>query len=78
MASEPTPQQLQDFLAGQPLPGLAFAHDDLVTIGAGEQAGNVGSILAVVALGDDPVYRVEIDSGFEVDVAQSNLGRADE
>jgi hypothetical protein len=78
MATQPTPQQLQDFLDGQPLPGVAFAHDDLVTIGAGEHAGNVGSILAVVALGDNPVYRVEIDSGFEVDVAQSDLTRADD
>jgi hypothetical protein len=77
MATEPTPQQRQDFIAGR-LPGLAFAHDDLVTIGAGEHAGNVGSILALVALGDDPVYRVEIDSGFEVDVAQSNLERAED
>ena len=75
--TQPTPQQQDDFLAGR-LPGLAFAHDDLVTIGAGEQAGNVGSILALVDLCDDPVYRVEIDSGFEVDVAQSNLTRADE
>jgi hypothetical protein len=74
----PTPQQLQDFLDGRALPGVAFAHDDLVAIGAGEHAGNVGSILAVVALGDDPIYRVEIDSGFEVDVAQSNLSRADD
>lgn len=78
MANEPTPQQLQDFLAGRPLPGVAFAPDDLVMIGAGEHAGNLGSILAVVALGDDPVYRIEIDSGFEVEVAQSNLARADD
>jgi hypothetical protein len=76
--TQPTPQQQDDFRAGRPLPGVAYAHDDLVTIGAGEQAGNVGSILALVDLCDDPVYRVEIDSGFEVDVAQSNLTRADD
>ena len=76
--TQPTQQQCADFLAGRPVPGVAFAHDDLVTIGAGEQAGNVGSILALVDRCDDPVYRVEIDSGFEVDVAQSNLTRADE
>jgi hypothetical protein len=74
----PTPQQQQDFLDGRPLPGVAFAHDDLVTISNGDHAGNVGSIVAVLSLGDDPVYRVEIDSGFEVDVAQSNLARADD
>ena len=76
--TQATPQQCDDFLAGRPVPGVAFAHDDLVTIGTGEQAGNVGSILALVDLCEDPVYRVEIDSGFEVDVAQSNLSRADE
>jgi hypothetical protein len=76
--TQPTTQQQQDFEAGRSPPGVAFAHDDLVTIGAGEHAGNVGSIVALVDLCDDPVYRVEIDSGFEVDVAQSNLTRADE
>jgi hypothetical protein len=76
--TQPTAQQQEDFKAGRPLPGVALAHDDLVTIGAGEHAGNVGSIVALADLCDDPVYRVEIDSGFEVDVAQSNLSRADE
>jgi hypothetical protein len=76
--TQPTSQQLQDFRDGRPVPGVAFAHDDLVTIGAGDQAGNVGSIVALVDVCEDPVYRVEIDSGFEVDVAQSNLARADD
>ncbi len=68
-----TAQQQEDFTANRPLPGVHFAHDDLVEITNGEQAGNVGSLVALAALGDDPVYVVEIDSGFEVEVAQSGL-----
>jgi hypothetical protein len=75
--TQPTTQQQQDFKAGQAPAGCTFAHDDLVTIGAGDQSGNVGSIVALVDVCDDPVYRVEIDSGFEVDVAQSNLSLAE-
>ena len=76
--NQPTQQQSDDFLAGRAVPGLAFAHDDLVEILAGEQAGNVGSLVGLVSCGDDPVYLVEIDSGFEVEVAQSGLKRADD
>jgi hypothetical protein len=76
--TKPTLEQHDDFLAHRPLPGVAFAHDDLVTITRGEHAGNVGSLIRVEQLGDDPVYLVEIDSGFEVEVAQSGLQRADE
>jgi hypothetical protein len=75
---KPTQQQQDDFLAHRALPGVTFGHDDLVLITTGEQAGNVGSIVSVEQLGDDPVYRVEIDSGFEVPVAQSCLERADD
>ena len=78
MTNQATAQQQADFVANRPLPGLHFAHDDLVEITTGEQAGNVGSLVAIAALGDDPVYVVEIDSGFEVEVAQSALRRADD
>jgi hypothetical protein len=78
MSERPTQAQLDDFLAGRPLPGVTFARDDLVEILAGDQTGNVGSLVALAALGDDPVYVVEIDSGFEVEVAQSGLKLADD
>jgi rhodanese-related sulfurtransferase len=73
MSTQATPQHQEDFTAHRPLPGVHFAHDDLVEITCGEQAGNVGSLVALAALGDDPVYVVEIDTGFEVEVAQSGL-----
>jgi arginase family enzyme len=78
MSNRPTQAQIDDFLAQRPLPGVSFAHDDLVTILAGEHTGNVGTLLALAALGDDPVFVVEIDSGFEVEVPQSGLCRADD
>jgi hypothetical protein len=73
MSQPPTPEQQADFRAHRPLPGVNFAYDELVTITEGEHTGNVGSVIAVESLGDDPVYLVEIDSGFEVPVAQSCL-----
>ena len=72
------PPENADFEAGRPVPGVNFAHDDLVEILSGEQAGNVGSLVALAACGGDPVYVVEIDSGFEVEVAQSSLKLADD
>ena len=66
-----------DFRAGRALPGVTFAHDDLVEITGGEHAGMTGSLIGVASIGDDPVLVVEIDSGFEVEVPQSLLRRAD-
>jgi hypothetical protein len=70
-------QATSDFKAKRPLAGVQFAHDDLVEITSGEHAGNVGTLIAIAALGEDPVYLVEIDSGFEVEVPQSGLSRAE-
>jgi len=78
MSTPADANQQADFLAGRPVANVAFAHDDLVTILSGDNAGNVGTLVRLAACGDDPVYVVEIDSGFEVEVAQSALERAED
>lgn len=59
--------------AGNPVDGVLFAHDDLVTILAGEHTGNVGSLVAIEQLEPDVVFLVEIDSGFNVMARQADI-----
>ena len=78
MANRPTFDQANDFLAHRPVPGVAFEHNDFVEITGGEHAGLMGSLVSVAQLGDDPVYLVEVDSGFDVHVPQAMLRLADD
>lgn len=45
----PTHKQCNDFLAHRPLPGVAFEHDDVVEIVAGEYVGKLGNVGSAVA-----------------------------
>ncbi len=70
---KPTHDQHNDFFAHQPLPGVAFRHNDAVEIVFGELVGNSGSIVSVEQLGLDPAYLVELGSGKDVVICQSHL-----
>ena len=59
--------------AGNPVDGVSFAHDELVTILAGEHMGNVGSLVSIEQVDPEVVYLVEIDSGFNVAAKQSDI-----
>lgn len=74
---KPSHDQHNDFLAHRPLPGVSFEHNDTVIVVAGEHAGRAGSIVSIEALGSDPVFLVELGSGKDVDIAQSNLRLAE-
>jgi hypothetical protein len=63
--------------AGMPVAGVNFAHDDLVTLLAGEHKGNVGSIVAIEQLEPEVVFQVEIDSGFNVPARQADIELVD-
>ena len=68
------PAELQAaWRAGKPVGGVHFAHDDLVTILAGEHTGNVGSLVAIEQLEPEVVFLVEIDSGFNVPARQADI-----
>jgi len=54
-----------------------FAYDDLVTILAGEHAGNVGSLVSIEQLEPEVIFLIEIDSGFNVAARQSEIERVD-
>ena len=67
----------QRFLNHEPIPNVAFEHNDYVSIVAGESAGKFGSVVTVAALEPETIFVVELDSGHDVEVPQSQLKRAD-
>jgi len=74
---KPTMNQHNDFLAHKPIEGVRFEHNDYVRIVAGEHKGKNGSLVSVEELGDDPLFLLELESGFDVHVRQSQIERVD-
>jgi hypothetical protein len=68
---------LSAWRARQTVAGVNFAHDDLVTLLAGEHAGNVGSLTSIEQVEPEVVYNVEIDTNFVVPAKQSEIELAD-
>ena len=64
------------WLAGERLPGVAFAFKDRVEVAAGSSAGLRGRILLLVALAPEPSYLVQLDAGREARLRQSALAAA--
>jgi ribosomal protein S4E len=73
VAMKPTVAQHNDFLARRALPGVTLQHNDYVKVVSGAHAGNVGSIVSVEELGIDPEFVVELESGKDARIRQSNL-----
>jgi hypothetical protein len=63
----------QAFLDRTPIPGVRFRHNNFVRITAGEHAGKAGSLVTVLALSPEPLFVVELETGYDVKVLQSNL-----
>ena len=73
----PSPDIIAAWRAGQSVPGVGFAHEDLVTILAGEHTGNVGALVSLAQVEPEVVYNVEIDTNFVVPAKQSEIELAD-
>jgi hypothetical protein len=67
-----------DFLADRPLPDVAFEHNASVAVIDGEYVGKSGLIISLEEIGDDPAYLVELESGVEVLIRQTQLRAADD
>lgn len=65
----------QTFLNREPILGVRFSHNDLIRIAAGVHAGGVGSLVAVLALEPEPLFVVELESGLDAQVLQSEIVR---
>lgn len=72
---KPTLAQHNAFLAQDLLPGVWFRHNEYVMVVAGEHKGASGSLVSVQELGVDPCFLLELDSGFDVSVRQSEIVR---
>ena len=73
----PSPDIINAWRAHQLVASVDFAYDDLVTILAGEHAGNVGSLVSIEQLEPEVIFLIEIDSGFNVAARQSEIERVD-
>jgi len=63
------------WLNGEPIPGIRFAHNTRVEIISGPHAGQHGW-LVTLEVQTDPLYTVELESGEDVDVRQSQIRAA--
>lgn len=62
------------WLAGEPVPGVAFEQHTSVGIVGGRHHGDEGIVILLMALGDDPLYLVRLRSTIgEIRVRQSSL-----
>ena len=59
------------------VPGASFKLNDDVLITSGTHRGEWGAAISLLALEPEPVYLVELSSGFDTEVAESALRRAD-
>jgi hypothetical protein len=62
------------WLAGEKLPGVAFALHDSVRLTRGDWTGQVGSVTLLLALAPEPLYLVRLGAGGrDVSARQSAL-----
>lgn len=66
-----------EFLAHRPIPGVRFEHNDFVRIISGEHKGKTGSLVSLNSLGKDPIFTLELESGFDIEIPQSAIERID-
>jgi hypothetical protein len=65
------------WLNSEQVPGASFKLNDDVLITSETFKGERGAVISLLALEPEPVYLVELGSGFEAEVAESDLRRAD-
>jgi ribosomal protein S4E len=66
-----------NFLAHRPIPGVRFEHDDFVHVTSGEHKGKTGSLVSLNSLDENPRFTLELESGFDIEILQSEIERID-
>ena len=56
-----------------PIAGVMFEHNDYVKVVSGAHNGKFGSLVTVLELTPEPRFVIELESGFDVEVLQSEL-----
>lgn len=67
----------QAFLDRAEIPGVKFGHNDYVRVVTGPHSGATGSLVTVLSLQPEPRFVLELESGFDVEVLQSEIQRED-
>jgi len=67
----------QAFLNREPIDGVLYFHNDFVRVVAGPHGGTAGSLVTVLSLEPEPRFVLELESGFDVEVLQSEIAHAD-
>lgn len=67
----------QKFLNREPIQGVRFEHNEYVRIAAGPNAGNFGSLVTVLEIAPEPKFVLELESGFDIEVLQSEIEHAE-
>lgn len=61
------------FLSHLPISGVNFEHNDSVEIMSGEHEGKFGSLVSICALEPEPIFLIELGSGFDIRALQSQI-----
>jgi hypothetical protein len=72
-----TPGTGDRWMAGEAIPGVAFAMHARVRIVGGSRDGQTGSVALLVGLAPEPGYLVTLDGGGDLKVRQSALRALD-
>lgn len=52
---------------------MLFMHNDYVRVVSGELTGSFGSLVTVLELEPEPLFVLELETGFDVEVRQSQI-----
>lgn len=63
----------QAFLNREVIDGVSFNHNDYMFVVSGKHAGNYGSLVTVLNLEPEPLFILELESGLDVEVYQSEV-----
>ncbi|MFC5740549.1 hypothetical protein [Dyella tabacisoli] len=67
----------QAFLNREAIPGVAFMHNDYVQVLSGESVGSFGSLVTVLELKPEAIYILELETGLDIQVSQSDIRLVD-
>ena len=66
-------EQINKWLAGEVVENSMFKLNDDVKIISGNKYGAVGSVISLETVGTDPTYLIELVSGEDANVKQSEI-----
>ena len=68
-----TQYELENLWVKSSIPGVAYRFYDKVRVTSGEQAGEVGHLVALVTVEPSPMYVIELSTGKGLTLLQSDL-----